>query len=243
MTNYSFDITSYHKKINKKKSIPFLVLILMIISLSVCWYFINPKAENFYQFYIVYADRFNTYKQASSLASKIQTEGGAGYIFYDQYYYVFVNTYANENSAEKVVENIKDDYSNANIYHLKINKLNSFKNSKLDQQKSLYDYNTSLANTLLELTGNSIKYDSHETSYEQYIISIKNSKEYTQKLSTECIKHLSYDLTFNTIKSNIQKINNSLDAMSSLDSVNITWKAKFYNCQILESYLSIASSF
>ena len=69
-------------------------------------------------YYLLEAGKFDEYNEAQETACKIQTQGGAGYIFYDAGFRVFWAGYVNKLDAERVRDN--NSSLNLSIYELTI---------------------------------------------------------------------------------------------------------------------------
>lgn len=80
--------------------------------------FVSGNGRNVNNFYAVEVDSFDTYDEAYSFATAIQSKGGAGYITYNKKYKVLTSLYLTYDDAKSVADNIKGEYSSACVYEI-----------------------------------------------------------------------------------------------------------------------------
>lgn len=96
----------------------FMVTILFGYGLSSKSLIVASSKEINETYYLMEAGKFSDYSEAKTLASEVQAQGGAGYIYYDEGFRVFWAGYTNKKDAESVRQNNQE--ANLTIYTLTI---------------------------------------------------------------------------------------------------------------------------
>lgn len=177
--NYSYNSSYYVNKNKKQVSITILIF-LIIILLAVAVFLIEKKEKKTY-FYFLQANEFLNYKDASNLAYELQSKQGAGYIYYDGSYHVIISFYATIVEAESVLENIKNEYTNAKIFNISAQQF--MENSRYTNEENEQIKNMILTNeNLINQTYNQIlSFDKDEISKDILEVNMKNiSDEYAK---------------------------------------------------------------
>ena len=177
--NYSYNPSYYVNKNKKQVSITILIF-LIIILLAVAVFLIEKKEKKTY-FYFLQANEFLNYKDASNLANELQSKQGAGYIYYDGSYHVIISYYATIEEAESVLENIKNEYTNAKIFNISAQQF--MENSRYTNEENEQIKNMILTNeNLINQTYNQIlSFDKGEISKDILEVNMKNiSDEYAK---------------------------------------------------------------
>lgn len=115
---YIFNSRQNKNLLNKKQKFSFLTIFFCVILLLSLCVFLKPKSKNIYTFYYVEIAHFQTYKDALYLSNELRESDAAGVIFYDETYRVLAGFYSSKNDAEKVVENLKNEYPRSQIFEL-----------------------------------------------------------------------------------------------------------------------------
>ena len=98
------------------------VVLILLTSVLFGYSFVNKglivasSARIGFSYYCVEVGKFQEFAEAQSKANEVMEKGGAGYIFYDKGFRVFVSCYLSNNDAQSVA--IKND--SASVYELKI---------------------------------------------------------------------------------------------------------------------------
>ena len=131
----------YNNKIKKPKKgkHKWFILLIIIIFVAIVFFVANAFA-NFLSFsstsvfgnnkvavkgFNIYAVSLNTFEDkesATTLASEVKLEGGAGYVLNDVNYSVLASIYASSSDAQNVLEKVLPTYPNAGIEVIKINR-------------------------------------------------------------------------------------------------------------------------
>jgi hypothetical protein len=80
--------------------------------------FVSGKQRNVNNFYAVEVAEFGSYSEAEDCVEKLRQKGGAGYITYNKKYKVLSSLYLTYDNAKTVVDNIKNEYSEACVYEI-----------------------------------------------------------------------------------------------------------------------------
>lgn len=115
------------KRISPLNAILILCVIVLIGSVSILFGYtlcnkgllVASAKQNVGTYYLIEADRFTDYNEAVSFSKKVQAQGGAGYIRFDDDFRVFLAGYKSKSDATQVCEKI-EGYDNKKIYTLNI---------------------------------------------------------------------------------------------------------------------------
>lgn len=112
------------------------IFFIFLIFLAFVLHFKRDKMFKQTTFYFVYAEKSQNSSDLENLSEKIKNLGGAGKIFqYEKYYYLILNVYNDEESAENVVKNNKEIYENISVLKLSSKKI-SYKTAKTIKQSA-----------------------------------------------------------------------------------------------------------
>ena len=224
MQTFEFNSKIYHKKINRRTiSHPIIAVILIIIllTLSLCFIKAFPKS-NTVDYYFVSADCLQAYSQAEKLSRKVADSGGAGYCLYDKKYYILVSVYLDEQSANNVKDIISDDYPNAQIYKLSINKYTDYPAITSQSLSTIYK--------LLKCYTN---YSMNNISYDQLLIGLIQIKdEYYKEYESFIDEHKS-NSRLNPIKEHLSNINDSLNTLTTVEEHGISQALLYHTSSII----------
>jgi len=240
MDNFKFDAKDYKKRTNKNH-ISIFFIVFLIILLTIGSVFLLPKQNNVDRFYFVEIDSFSRYSDATILAQKIQQESGAGYVHYDEKYHVLVSFYVNKKQAKSVVENISADYPNSDIYTLEIFRFLTTDNLTKKQNKIISDVSQFLLNTIHTLSEFSIEYDSHSRSMDNIKLNIKNQLSSFISLQKNFNTLFHTDSKFNSHKSYLTEIINSLNRIIESFESQFSRIIKFETINIIMNYSSFST--
>jgi len=84
-------------------------------------------------YFLVEANCFEEYQQAVDFSAEIRQKGGAGYIFYDQGFRVFVAGYLTKKDAQSVADGL--NYENCKVFELSLDTFKKTDNSTIDNVK------------------------------------------------------------------------------------------------------------
>ena len=219
MQNYHFDYYQYTKKINKKSKLSFLVLILLSITLLITAIVIKPQNTHKIDFYFVEICSFPTYNQANILSQEIQNSGGAGYIYFDGNYKVLASYYATESEAEKVVENISNQYPKSCTYTLSTHDVRYLK-----VNSSLKDIFLSMSDVCLtsfkKLSSLLISFDKNEISSSSLKVEFKQLSHEFETISSKFLNLTNKDPKFNLHKEYILNLSTAFANFYSFEKTN-----------------------
>ena len=212
MTNYKFDYSQYKKRINNKTSLPFSIIIFLIIVLMGAICFICKPSNNV-NFYFLEVNCFFSYSDANICANEITNLNAGGYVYFNGKYHVLACAYLNEKDATQAKENIKEQYPNAKVFKLSSTEFNknSFKTKESDAICYAINANQKviekLFNLIVELDTNSLTEEQAkreiETLKNNYISSTDNFNTIfrtNKKLTKQKEKISSYVSTLKQLK-------------------------------------------
>lgn len=237
MTNYEFDYHQYRKHLNNRSGFPVSIILVTIILLVGVMVYLKPSIIEKTDFYFVEVGSFNKFSSASNLATETQQKGGAGYIYFDNNYHVFVNLYLKKQDAEAVVNNIKNEYNNAKIFKISSKKYKNNKNftqKQINIIKNTLKTNLSTIETISQISQNYDKNLISDIEIKNDYLMLKNNYEnqqiifsstFSDRVSNEYINatseilrnYASKDLNGNSIKYSLIKI--TLNHISLLDAL------------------------
>lgn len=204
-----------HKKLKNKGFLFIFVLILLffmlIINLSdIISSLITNSGSVFssqkievpsYSVYAVSVYDFDNEFQANSIAKKVASEGGAGYVYHSGEYFVIAASYPLLTYAQEVQNNLQSLGYNARIININVDKV-----SKNYKGKKLQIFNTSLnifRNCYDELYENLIEFDKGQINKQQInsilakylsqISSMKNALKHLKKEEDIALRNIILD--------------------------------------------------
>ena len=234
MQEYKFNYFHYKKKIHKANKISISLIFVSIIILLSCVTILKPTSTKEINFYFIEVGNFNTYKEANKLASNLQTQNAAGYIYFDKTYHVIANYYLTIEDAQKVCNNIKETYSNAKVYTLTTT-YNKKTNKIKEESKLITSITNSLFDFINTLTQISVSIDKNEISTNQAQIKI-NDINNLFNTSLNDLKNNTNNKTFEIYNKNLKNIKNSLKNLTN--STNLEQNFKFYLVDIVINFSS-----
>lgn len=101
----------------------------LLLAVSVCNLFsyvffssgislVSGSSRNANNLFAVEVASFDTYNDAYTFASTLQSKGGAGYITYNKKYKVLSSLYLTYDNAKSVADNLKNEYTDACVYEI-----------------------------------------------------------------------------------------------------------------------------
>ena len=111
--------------------------------------------------------------------------GGAGYVYFENVYHVLASFYPTKKQAESVVKNIKDEYENASVYKIDINKF--YKNKALNEAQNnvIKDVVSSTSNFISKFYDLIIELDTDQISHNNFNLEVKRLTDSTTKYIDE----------------------------------------------------------
>ena len=218
MSSYFFDYNLYKKRLNKKTGlfIPVCIFIIILLMVAIC--FIYPKSKTV-NFYFVEVGNYMQYSQANSLAQEIQQKNAAGYVHFDGRYHVLTSYYLNLEDAENVVNNIKDEYPNANVFTLSIKQAKYANTNK--ENKTIKQTIESNEKLIKQLYTEIIRYDKNEISKDKFDLSLKRLSSDYSDIIDEFSSSFKTNSKMTNAKEKLTTIKNTIP--SSADSFNLKY--------------------
>ena len=242
MQNYKFDYSSYMLKVRPRKKISFTIIVILIILLMGLALYIGIKPNPNQYYYFVEINTFYRYLDANNLANQIQNKGGAGYVYYDDKYHVLASFYPNKEDAEKVCENLKNEYSNASVFVIEATKFKvdrKFSDKENNVLAKLNKANSELFNNLYTIINN---YDSSKEQKNQLLINIENCHS-TYKSSANLIDPYFKNSKYSTSKQYILDILScSQDSVDVAKEEDFSYKLKYNLIKIVLLHCSFLNS-
>jgi len=200
-----------------------------------------------FSFYVLQVNCLDTEEEALELATEVKSRGGAGYIFQDNGYHVFVSGYTSFDDANTVLEKLKIEYLSAQIYTLEINKIkleevneSAINNIKIGlatfQTASTQLYNTSILFDNSELSMNEFK-TTLSTLITTCSQNISNFKEVSYKVNDTNII-----LCESLLDQLLYKLNNLLSQDLSINMYSALIKRTSIECILLQNDLGIMTA-
>lgn len=159
----------------------FLVLIFSII-FSPMLKIVNLSSKNVYAleanyYFVCLNTGILSREDAQKEAQNIKSRGGAGIVFFDEVYFVFVSCYENEDEAKKIKESLENEEQKFEV------KKKSFsfniKNIEKTEREEFCDYYNFLVDVLKSLYNLSNSLDKNETTKIGVNLKIKSLKTQT----------------------------------------------------------------
>ncbi len=243
MNNYVFNYDQYKKTINKKNKFHFSVIFVLIILLLGLCIFLYPKQTTANNFYFVEIDNFQTYNKANSLANEIKNSGGAGYVYFDGTYHVLASFYSNYKSAEKVVNNLKLDYKNANVFTIETNKFLVNKNLNSSHNNSIKNFLDATHKIILNLEKLNTEFDKKSLQLSELNIHIKNNQEEFDNVYSNLMENLKNNSKFNLAKEYLIQMKSSLSNLSNLENNTASTTLRYETIKLTITRIQFLSCF
>jgi len=240
-SGYQFNYNEYKKRTNNNLKVPFSILFLIIIFLSAIIVFIKPIKTSNHELYFITANSFSTYSQANTLSQEIKNFEGAGYIHYDKKYHVIINFYHEKKDAENVINNLKPNYSNIDIYTISIKNLKKSSNLTQKQYKSVKNFNNLTILLLKDLSSLSIQYDKNEISFNLLTSKLKNHYNNFEELYNEFLGQFKSNSKHNISREYAYNIKTNLTTLLNLKDKNIKQIFKYSIVDIAINFASFAN--
>ncbi|MFQ6752206.1 MAG: hypothetical protein ACLRFL_01390 [Clostridia bacterium] len=175
------------------------------------------------------------------MATKIQQQSGAGYIYYDEKYRVLASFYLTEKEAESVIKNISSDYSHSRVYTLDIHRFSSLNNLSKKQNEIIISISDLLLNTIQRLSELSVAFDTNSKSLDSILLEINTLRTSFDSVRSKFLSLFHQDSTYNANKVDLQEIANSLERISKSNNSQFGQTIKFETINIIINYSSFLS--
>ena len=161
------------KRLKKRKNnhlkivIIFFVIAIFSAIIAIGFYLKKKQDSVFFQqsFYFVYASKSKKTSSLEKMQDKLKELGGAGKIYKkDEYYYLIINVYLNEELASQVASDNKAVYESVGVLEIKTKKLNRNSKNAMKNNESALDYVKKFNKSIDEISELQIKYLSSEIS-------------------------------------------------------------------------------
>ena len=218
MNEYHFNYYQYNKRLNKNLKINFIIIIIIFIILFLTVSILLKPTQKTFNFYFVEIDNFQTYSKAYNIAEEIKKQQGAGYIYYEQNYKVLATYFSEKKDAETVVNNLKENYPNSQVYILQINqnlKLNNLSKKQIDIVKTLQQ---NLFQITSILSNSSILLDKQELKFNNFIFQFKEVLKNLNKDIEKFYNLFNQNPTFNHAKDCLKNIELSVNNLSKTEN-------------------------
>ena len=242
-SDYVFDYNHYKQSVNPKKTNWFFFAFLIIILLSGIHILINPRKIILEEFYFIEIDNFQTYSSAQKLASEINLQQGAGFIFYDGKYHVLASFYSDKNQAKTVLNNLISSYENATIFTLSAAQLEANNSLSNEQNNGLKIYINETNSLILQLEKLSINFIKKEISFNQTSVLLKELMLAYSETYSNFINIFNHDSKYNTSKKHADSILKSLSTLINCEEENLTTSFRYELISIATSRYHLLRSF
>ena len=188
---FNFNYSHYKKTLNKNNNFSLTIIVFFIILLLGLCVFFKPQTKDLNKFYYAQIGDFQTYNEALNLSTQLQNDGVTSYVYFDKSYHVLLSFYSTSSDAEKVTENLKNDFENSDVFSISFARF--FKRTYLsnNQNSAIEDYLKTTYQTILSL-------EHLANQLDRSSISFNEAKILLQALLED------YDSMFDTIISNFR---------------------------------------
>lgn len=240
---YQFDSKTYKQKIGTNQMrTSFAVYIFVCIILIGAIFFLKPKTKtNLDVFYAVEINNFLNYSSASELSKEIQSRGGAGFVYFNGKYHVFASLYFNQNDAQSVCKNLKEEYPTTSVFEFEFNKDIKLKNLSETQQTAAKNLVENGHETLKQIYNNILSFDKLEIQQNELVMNFKSIKNHFLDYANDFNSAFSENSKFNKAKSHIGELDLALNNM--IDSANFNYKLKYELFRFAVNYTNILTCF
>ena len=185
-------------KVLKKKQFNFVrfaifsaiaIVFALVIFLG---FYLNSKHNQVFKqqtFYFVCAAKTKGTKELENMQDDVKTLGGAGKIYKtDNYNYLILNVYLDEEAAKEVLEKNREVYPNGVIFELKTNKIKDSIKRKVKNEETAYKFVKKFNSNIEEISELMFKYLSGSISENSLCSKILTIKFNLDDLSDEMKK-------------------------------------------------------
>lgn len=241
MQTYEFDYNDYKKRIKKRHNLSFLIMLVIIALLIIACYFIIPSTKT-NKYYFVRINSYLTYSEASSMAVELQSKSAGGYIYFDGRYHVLANFYPNEEDANKVAENLSNNYPNIDVYTIDSKQYKkSANNTDYNVIKDIIECQVTIINQLYNCI---INHDKNMLNNNQFLTMLSSiNKDYQDKKSV-FHSHFKGSKSANIINAydKVEDIANSLENIEKAVNDDVSYKLKYELMHIVFTHSSFLDS-
>lgn len=191
-----------------------------------------------YSLFAVSAKSFTIKSQATEFSATLKSKNSGSYVYETNgKFYVLCSIYEHENDAKNVVENILENFPNAEVVKIDIDGINFGNFSNQNFKKTFTDVFNCLKQTYLSLYDISVSLDTEVYSPSKAILECSKTKDALNNAfnnlptGTNATEGAYYVL----IKNKIKKINQSLD-----DLINFTQTESYtLSSKLKDTYINI----
>lgn len=243
MDNYTFNYNEYKKKIKQQHGFSFLIILFLIIALvGIAYWLISNNGQNEY-LYFVEVNSYLSYNEANIKAGEIQTQNGAGYIYFDNVYHVLAGYYPTEESATAVVNNILPSEPNSKVFKLECNSFNRRNNLTNKQNELVIEIVNKNKTNLNKIYENIINFDKNEANINELNINFLNLKTDYENLISEFSKNFNQKSKYINAIDSVKKIKTSIENLITSLSNNEFYKLKYETINIAIQHQCFLSCF
>lgn len=239
--DYFFDEKNYLAKFKPKNNDNFFIfvpiVIILLLGLAV---FLNQQNKTTYNFYFIEIENVLNYSKANTLAQQLQTEGEAGFIYFDGSYHVFSKFCLDEKSADTELKNAIKKYPLSKLFKFSTTPKTLSKLSKKQSQsaKEISAQMSCLVNKISTLNFNFV---SGTSTLVETKLGYVNLYENFSKIKDE-FKNLSKHELAENMKTYLENISSDLSSLTKEDEINKT-NLQFYLADIVINYNSFLECF
>ena len=239
---YKFNYYQHKKFLNKKNNFFCLIIVLLIVLLLGLCIFLKPHKSKINEFYFVEIDNFQTYKKALNLSEELQNLACKSYIYFDDKYHVLVSFYSNKNDAEKVCENLKNDYPKSQVICLTFSQFQTHKNLTTKQNSSIENSIISSQKLLQKLEQIYIDFSTQKITFEKAQILLKENHNYFTSALSDFMSNFKADSQYNLSKTYINNIDKSLFITTQTNEQDFSLSLRFEIMSIAISLTQFVNS-
>lgn len=137
-------VTRRFSKSTIKIIISFAIIIFILVIICITMLLFKSNNNSYFnekQLYIVYVEKSLKQEDLKTEQKNIKSLGGGGEIYKQKdYYYLTVSVYLNKDDAKEVVNNIKENYPEADVLSLKVKKVSKENRIKINQNKACLEF-------------------------------------------------------------------------------------------------------
>lgn len=192
--------------------------------------------------YALEVGSFDTKTEAQNFALSIKSQGGAGYIYENKKFYVFISMYENLLDAEQIKTNLKEQSIEANIYQLSAPAINlNFSGSNDILYKSLKAYKE-LYKRVYDL---SISFDGEKISKAELKTKLSEILAEIGEIISTLKASTSTSAESILVRSSLEKIKVGFNYLISNSETGLKYNSEIKNLyfDIIFEYLNIARGF
>ena len=207
-----------YKKSKSKKNNHFTSIFLSIVILLSAIVYIKPKQSNLITMHYVEINNFQTYLEAKNLSQELMEFNCSPYVYFDGKYHVLLSYYSSKTDAEKVVSNLKNNYSSVCVFSIEFANFIEQKNLSKEQNLAVKNFINQSFKTIELLEKCLLAYSKKDESLAKIKTKILDNEKILRSAVDDLIQQFKTNSKYNIAKECAQTIIQSYSEIGNFES-------------------------